>query len=490
MSIKKTVMIVVLISAIFVGVNFMVVQAYEPLVRLPGLPTTGDITLSQYIVGLYNFLLSIVGIVAVMMLIIGGMKYITAAGNASVIGDAKDTIWNAIFGLLLALLSWVIVSTINPDVLYIKAPATGLIDPYRSDLGSCGNYDDVTPSCICNDGFSVTSPAVPANEDDCDTACENNVGVFNVTANPPVDNCTCQDGTVYSASNKDICNTQCQEIGHCSTTEKQSCIEYGSAVDENDELFDGNCYCVDGTPIVPAVTDPPTSCQTTCANNCGWDFLVVRANIDGETEEISGGDTYYILDSEESQLWDMFLTNNGGWGAFDITATSYNDGANDYDCAILVTARATTVILGVTLIGDYRNIFWVLPGTIIHDGASSLEKDLCDKYAQCCYQIALNPSCKLDGGLVTPGCDFNHTSACAISEDTSGSQDVPLAYRGASRLFNAKYLGGIQDRCGDENPGTDIERSCSYALLNTEYRPKGNLLCSPTSGKWVSYGND
>ena len=202
MQIKKTTFIIVFISAIFVSASFMVAKAYEPLVRLPGLPSTGDINLSQYVVGLYNFLLSIVGIVAVMMLIIGGMKYITAAGNASVISDAKDTIWNALWGLLLALLSWVIVSTINPDVLYIKDPASSLVGGYTVDLGACGEYDSVV--CTCNDDTVPASPPVITNQDECNIACSENCGTTEpfpcvVNSNDPfikdgVKMCSCVDG--------------------------------------------------------------------------------------------------------------------------------------------------------------------------------------------------------------------------------------------------------------------------------------------------------
>jgi len=202
MQIKKTAIITVSISAIFVGVSFMVARAYEPLVRLPGLPATGSLNLSQYIVGLYNFLLSIVGIVAVMMLIIGGMKYITAAGNASIVADAKDTISNAIFGLLLALLSWVIVSTINPDVLYIKHPAGSLKDAFKYDHGACGIYDGV--NCVCKND---TSPVVaPATQEECHTACSGQVSCELAeptpcvgSSNEPFDRdgvrmCSCVDG--------------------------------------------------------------------------------------------------------------------------------------------------------------------------------------------------------------------------------------------------------------------------------------------------------
>jgi hypothetical protein len=239
MQIKKTAVVTVFVSAIFVSANFMVAKAYEPLVRIPGLPADGPINLSQYVVGLYNFLLSIVGIVAVMMLIIGGMKYIAAAGNASVISDAKDTIWNAILGLLLALLSWVIVSTINPDVLYIKHPASSIIgNEFENDLGVCGVYDPAVPVCTCKNGttpFAVDQPS-------CETACADN----------------------------------------CGTTEGSPCIKRGSSIDP----INGVCSCFDGTEVAVnyGVAPADAKCNEVCINpawavygeyhGISWDFEV------------------------------------------------------------------------------------------------------------------------------------------------------------------------------------------------------------------------
>jgi len=152
---KKTAFIMAsLIFAIgaIASANFASAVEWTPLVRIPGLPPTGTVNLSMYLIGLYNFLLSIVGIVAVIMLIIGGMRYITAVGNPSAIGDAKDIITNAIIGLILALLSWVFISTINPDVLYIKQPGSaGVSDPATGaqNLGDLAVTTSPSP-CIAN----------------------------------------------------------------------------------------------------------------------------------------------------------------------------------------------------------------------------------------------------------------------------------------------------------------------------------------------------
>lgn len=55
-------------------------------------------------------LLYLIGIIAVIMIIVGGVKYTASNGDASRIKSAKDTITYAIVGLVLALLSFIIVN--------------------------------------------------------------------------------------------------------------------------------------------------------------------------------------------------------------------------------------------------------------------------------------------------------------------------------------------------------------------------------------------
>jgi hypothetical protein len=152
--VSSLILMFLLFIAAISSANLASAVEWTPLVRIPGLPSAGTVNLSMYLIGLYNFMLSIVGIVAVIMLIIGGMRYITAVGNPSAIGDAKDIITNAIIGLILALLSWVFISTINPDVLYIKKPGSGVTDPSLG-VKNLGDPVIVLPStssspCIAN----------------------------------------------------------------------------------------------------------------------------------------------------------------------------------------------------------------------------------------------------------------------------------------------------------------------------------------------------
>ena len=57
-----------------------------------------------------NTVLYIVGVVAVIMLIIGGVKYVVSGGDAKKVTDAKNTVLYAIIGLIIAFLAFAIVN--------------------------------------------------------------------------------------------------------------------------------------------------------------------------------------------------------------------------------------------------------------------------------------------------------------------------------------------------------------------------------------------
>lgn len=57
-----------------------------------------------------NVLLYIIGIVAVIMIVIGGIRYTTSNGDSSSIKSAKDTILYAVVGLVVAIMAFAIVN--------------------------------------------------------------------------------------------------------------------------------------------------------------------------------------------------------------------------------------------------------------------------------------------------------------------------------------------------------------------------------------------
>lgn len=60
-----------------------------------------------------NVLLFIIGAVSVIMLIIGGFKYVTSQGDSSKVTEAKNTILYAIIGLIVAILAFAVISFVT-----------------------------------------------------------------------------------------------------------------------------------------------------------------------------------------------------------------------------------------------------------------------------------------------------------------------------------------------------------------------------------------
>ena len=66
---------------------------------------------------LYRVMLWTVGLAAFGAIVYGGILYVSAAQNPSRVGTAKEVIWNGILGIVLAGISWLILNTINPDLV-------------------------------------------------------------------------------------------------------------------------------------------------------------------------------------------------------------------------------------------------------------------------------------------------------------------------------------------------------------------------------------
>lgn len=66
--------------------------------------------LSGFIKKIINILLFIIGAIAVLMIIIGGLRYVLSAGDQSAVTGAKNTILYAVVGLIIAVMAFAIVN--------------------------------------------------------------------------------------------------------------------------------------------------------------------------------------------------------------------------------------------------------------------------------------------------------------------------------------------------------------------------------------------
>lgn len=88
--------------------------------------------LGNYIRALFIYGVSIAAVLALLMVMVGGFLWLTAGGRSDQVGRAKDYISSALLGLALALVSYMLLYTINPRVVAldpIKIPEPRLVAP-------------------------------------------------------------------------------------------------------------------------------------------------------------------------------------------------------------------------------------------------------------------------------------------------------------------------------------------------------------------------
>ena len=97
----------------FAGIEFVNAAACGPSVGVfcPVLP--GVDTLADAIILVIQYLLSIVGILSLFFIVIGGIKYMLSAGNEEKMKSAKDTTYSAGLGLAIALMAYGILEVLN-----------------------------------------------------------------------------------------------------------------------------------------------------------------------------------------------------------------------------------------------------------------------------------------------------------------------------------------------------------------------------------------
>ncbi len=114
-------------------------------------PDAGDL-----IAKLYTFGLMLIGISALIMFVAGGVIYLTAGDNQKMVTQAQTYMRNSVLGLVLALLSYLILYTLNPDLVTRGFPE---IDP-------------LTPA----GGTSATQPAPVGTQVPRTSKCQNGLG--------------------------------------------------------------------------------------------------------------------------------------------------------------------------------------------------------------------------------------------------------------------------------------------------------------------------
>jgi len=165
----------ILIFCLFLFGLWQGCQAVDLLIpkypEVPGAKGPGETTdLPEIINYIYRFALLACGVVAFVSILIGAVRYIFSAGNATIAGDAKDQITQALLGVLILLASVLILRTINPDLvnLNISLPST----PYEnSEICQSGN--GTVCYCKLTTGEDHCYPQAYGSASECASRCIN-----------------------------------------------------------------------------------------------------------------------------------------------------------------------------------------------------------------------------------------------------------------------------------------------------------------------------
>ena len=98
--------------------------------------TISDTSIGEYVKSVYGYAIGIVGILATVVLMAGGIIWITAGGNSERIGNAKSWITASLTGLVLVLCSYMILYYVNPSLVNFEPIVIKPVE-VKSKLGCC-----------------------------------------------------------------------------------------------------------------------------------------------------------------------------------------------------------------------------------------------------------------------------------------------------------------------------------------------------------------
>jgi hypothetical protein len=199
-------------------------------VKIPGLekfsevaPCPDDPTkkcvkwIGEYIAGLYKYAIGIVGILAAVVLMIGGVIWITAGGNQTRVGEARAWIGASLTGLIIALTSYMILYQVNPDLVNFRA----IVIPEVKEMGCCEKTK------------SGGSCSISVNKDLCESGWKgkdyfcNDEGKCKKTPTSKLttaSGCCIEYGTSFPTKCYDMeSKTECEELGKFSFESGDKC---------------------------------------------------------------------------------------------------------------------------------------------------------------------------------------------------------------------------------------------------------------------------
>ena len=127
-------------TTVFGDEHIKPIESYVPISALP-IDDANVQDPTGYIAGYFRIFVIIISFLAVIKLMICGFQFMLSE-SISTKADAKKCIWAVIFGLFIILLSWLILYTINPDLIKINFES---ISKQAADIPKKGDTTGAVP---------------------------------------------------------------------------------------------------------------------------------------------------------------------------------------------------------------------------------------------------------------------------------------------------------------------------------------------------------
>jgi hypothetical protein len=189
----KRILLSLILVPLAIGLVPISANAVTISAGIPGTnPTAAGTSPGAFVANFYQFALLIGGILAFGAIVYGGVLHAVSAGNPSRQSEGKQWIWSALWGLLLLAGAYLILNTVNPNLLNLNLPtlspisipassnSTGGITGQQGTVYCGGTTNGVCPisgqicscatgncSCVTQSSFTcggTTNGTCPGNE--------------------------------------------------------------------------------------------------------------------------------------------------------------------------------------------------------------------------------------------------------------------------------------------------------------------------------------
>jgi hypothetical protein len=211
--------------------------------------------LPQYVGSFYRYGLMIVGLIATVTLMGGGILWLTSMGNDSKITKAKEMIFGSLTGVALLYGSYLILNTINPELIQLKTIESQSISKVELDNVCCltasKSFMTNSTQCLKENGKRFSGAYAKNGRCEQGGCCVRSVHFKNNTKDPQVLKCTkktdkkngCEPDVLSSNGNNLVSEYKdfsCESLVECKGTNFDVC----EGVENGKGVFGG--YCFDG----------------------------------------------------------------------------------------------------------------------------------------------------------------------------------------------------------------------------------------------------